>query len=181
MKRFEIITSLIKGVKNPVGAEIGVCNGVFTEYMLTHNPALVLYAVDPFIMYQKQYESGVVQHGFSTQNEFDEQFKSTKAKLAKFIDRCVLLRTLSAEAVNVIKNNSLDFVFIDGNHLYNYVKADIISYYDKVKNGGILAGHDYNPNDINHLTNTCRAVNEVFTKEDVTTGDDSTWWIKKGN
>jgi len=34
-------------------------------------------------------------------------------------------------------------VFIDANHSYEYVLADIIAWYPKIKIGGILCGHDY--------------------------------------
>ena len=37
----------------------------------------------------------------------------------------------------------VDFVFIDGNHHYSYVKKDIPCYWPKVKAGGWLTGHDY--------------------------------------
>lgn len=54
------------------------------------------------------------------------------------------------------KNNSLDFVFIDGSHQYEDVKKDIKAWLKKVKKGGILAGHDYNN------TNVKRAVDELL-------------------
>jgi predicted O-methyltransferase YrrM len=37
-----------------------------------------------------------------------------------------------------------DFVFIDASHKYEETKADIRLWYRKIKEGGILAGHDYN-------------------------------------
>lgn len=53
------------------------------------------------------------------------------------------VRLTSMEAVNNYQDNSLDFVFIDGNHEYEYVFNDIKHWILKVKSGGILAGHDY--------------------------------------
>jgi cephalosporin hydroxylase len=43
----------------------------------------------------------------------------------------------------MFENNSLDFVYIDANHAYNYVVQDIELWYPKVKKGGYLCGHDY--------------------------------------
>lgn len=40
-------------------------------------------------------------------------------------------------------DNHFDFVFIDASHLLEETKADIRLWYYKVKEGGILAGHDY--------------------------------------
>ena len=53
------------------------------------------------------------------------------------------IRLPSELAAKLYPNDSLDFVFIDGNHSYESVKLDIESWYPKVKSGGILAGHDY--------------------------------------
>lgn len=44
------------------------------------------------------------------------------------------------------ENDSLDFVFIDGDHSYDSVLKDMEDWYDKVKKGGVIAGHDYLPN-----------------------------------
>jgi predicted O-methyltransferase YrrM len=54
------------------------------------------------------------------------------------------VRLTSTEASKLYADNSLDFVFIDANHSYEFVKDDINAWYPKVKKGGILAGHDYN-------------------------------------
>jgi hypothetical protein len=40
-------------------------------------------------------------------------------------NRVSVLKKFSSEAVSIIEDESLDFVFIDGNHLYEYVKEDI--------------------------------------------------------
>ena len=49
------------------------------------------------------------------------------------------------EALHDIKAQSLDFVFIDGDHSFDYVVQDIIYWSKKVKSGGIIACHDYYP------------------------------------
>jgi hypothetical protein len=68
------------------------------------------------------------------------------------------LKLTSVEASKKFKDNSLDFVFIDGSHEYNDVRNDIISWLPKIKDGGILAGHDYT----NHFNGVIRAVNELL-------------------
>ena len=47
------------------------------------------------------------------------------------------------EALNDIPNESLDFVYIDGNHHFKYVAEDICGWSKKVRKGGIISGHDY--------------------------------------
>jgi hypothetical protein len=54
-----------------------------------------------------------------------------------------VIDNLSLEAVNEIEDKSLDICFIDADHRYGAVKADILAYIPKIKNGGILSGHDF--------------------------------------
>jgi cephalosporin hydroxylase len=57
------------------------------------------------------------------------------------------------------EDNSLDFVFIDASHDYQSVKQDIEAWLPKVRSGGIIAGHDYEPNE---FPGVVQAVNEAF-------------------
>lgn len=63
----------------------------------------------------------------------------------------------SSSASNFYWNESVDFVFVDADHTYEGVKKDIMSWWPKIKKGGVLAGHDYAWHD--HIQ---RAVNELF-------------------
>ena len=67
------------------------------------------------------------------------------------------IRHSSETASMMYEDDSLDFVFIDGNHQYEYVKADIEAWLPKIKVGGILAGHDYG-----WCVDVRRAVHEVL-------------------
>lgn len=42
------------------------------------------------------------------------------------------------------EDRSIDFIFIDANHTYEFVSKDIAAYLPKMKPGGIMAGHDFN-------------------------------------
>ena len=43
-------------------------------------------------------------------------------------------------------NGPIDFLFIDGSHRYRDVLADIVHWYPLIKKGGIISGHDFDPN-----------------------------------
>lgn len=64
----------------------------------------------------------------------------------------------STDAAQQYTDESLDFVFIDANHDYANVSADIQSWWPKLKFGGTMAGHDYglDRNDV------ARAVDDFF-------------------
>ena len=66
------------------------------------------------------------------------------------------IRMPSVEAAKQYQDRSLDFVFIDGDHAYASVMADILAWYPKVKRGGLLGGHDYGWQPL------ARAVHEVL-------------------
>jgi predicted O-methyltransferase YrrM len=53
------------------------------------------------------------------------------------------IKELSWDGANHYKDKSLDFVFIDAAHDYKSVKKDINAWFPKIKNGGVIAGHDY--------------------------------------
>ena len=75
-------------------------------------------------------------------------------------DNLVKLVPLSSiAAAKQYKDNSLDFVFIDAGHSYEEVRQDIKTWLPKVKQGGWLAGHDYNAPSFPGVS---KAVNELL-------------------
>ena len=61
------------------------------------------------------------------------------------------------EAASLFEDGSLDGVFIDADHTYEAVKRDIQNWMPKVREGGILAGHDY----VSTWPGVMRAVDEL--------------------
>lgn len=53
------------------------------------------------------------------------------------------LRGTSLEGSSSFEDGTLDFVFIDASHDYQSVKDDIEAWYPKVRQGGVISGHDY--------------------------------------
>lgn len=56
--------------------------------------------------------------------------------------RVEIIKSFSNVAVKDIEDDSLDFVYVDANHKYKYVYQDINLWYPKVKEDGIIGGHD---------------------------------------
>jgi predicted O-methyltransferase YrrM len=65
-----------------------------------------------------------------------------KTLLTPFGDRVEFCYESSTEFGKTLKEESLDFVFIDGDHSDEASYADFWMYYPLVKKGGIFAGHD---------------------------------------
>ena len=119
------------------GAEIGVRNGLYSEILCTLIPALELICVDPY----QSYDDYVELQGEKGQLILNEQFNKARSRLARF--NCKFMKMTSMDAVKRVPDNSLDFVFIDGNHSLQYVINDIAEWSKKVRIGGIVSGHDY--------------------------------------
>jgi len=98
----------------------------------------------------------------------------------------VLMRMDSIKASEIIANESLDLVFIDCQHEYEYVKKDIKAWLPKVKKGGIISGHDYNPKElyVPGFNGVGRAVNEEIEEINLEhddaepDGNNNVWWKK---
>lgn len=132
-----------------IGAEIGVAGGESAQAFLEHGVRF-LYLIDPWAPYDGLLETFP-----------DTDYKTAMDRLSPYASRHAHLRMKSEDAAQYIPP-ILDFVWIDANHRYEYVKRDLELYWPKIKIGGIMCGHDYTDN-----ADTCQvmtAVNE-FVKE----------------
>ena len=120
-----------------VGAEIGVSKGRFSRLICQYNRRAKLYCVDPW----NAYIGYVERKGIRGQVALDKHYEECKSRLAPY--NCELIKAFSMDAVKNFKDDSLDFVFIDGNHSFEYVVNDIAEWSKKVRVGGIVSGHDF--------------------------------------
>lgn len=54
------------------------------------------------------------------------------------------IHQLTSRRAAATLGGEFDFVYIDGNHIRDYVAEDIALWWPRVRSGGILAGHDWN-------------------------------------
>jgi hypothetical protein len=114
------------------GCEIGVFDGIFSELMFEIIPDLTLYLVDPYEKYKEDVRYKV---GFGNAERTAHERMKDK--------RTIWIKGRSENVHMHVPNRSLDFVYIDGNHMYDWVMPDIILWGRKVREGGMLSGHDY--------------------------------------
>jgi len=158
-----------------IGAEIGVLNGNTAYRILGARPLLIHYMVDPWTAPEKDssyYLTGD-SNSLKPAREHEIAYKRTLKRVEFAGDRAIILRMYSVEAEKIIKDNSLDFVFIDGDHSYAGVKKDIKLWLPKVKKGGWIGGHDYNHS---RLPGVKKAVDEVFNNLEL--DDNRTWFVR---
>lgn len=112
-----------------VGVEIGTFRGEFTEKFC--KSGLNIVTIDPWIAYSE-----------AKQQRQNLLYKEAKQRLAKY-ENCKIIRKTSMEAVDGFPDNSLDFVYIDGNHEFRFIAEDLVEWTKKVRQGGIISGDDY--------------------------------------
>ena len=116
------------------GAEIGVYKGEYTELLC--QAGLKMYGVDPWL----SYPSFVHPKG---QGRMEELYQEAKIRLAPY--DCTIIRKSSMGALADFEDESLDFVYIDSNHQFRFIAEDLFEWSKKVRDGGVVSGHDYHP------------------------------------
>lgn len=133
------LAKLFAELKFTRGVEIGTDQGQYAEVLCKTIPALELFCIDPWKA--EAYEPGYQPESFEKQEYFDKRYEEAKERVKDF--SCKLIRKTSMEALDSFPDNSLDFVYIDGNHDFLNVTQDMHFWYKKLRKGGILSGHDY--------------------------------------
>lgn len=130
----ESFIALLAAIGVRRGAEIGVWKGEFSEALCQGVSGLQLRCVDAW-------------GGDPTYHERKEAVswakvrRQAEARLSPY--RCRIDARCSIEAARDVRDRSLDFVYIDGNHGRDQVYADLAAWAPKVRRGGLVAGHDY--------------------------------------
>lgn len=122
-----------------IGVEVGTHRGEFANEILMRWAAGTLYCVDPWENLP-EYASQVQFLWDSESRQQDLQY--AQQLLQAYADRVRYMQMTSADAVTSFDDGSLDFVYLDGNHMEPYVSQDLQLWWPKVKPGGLLLGHD---------------------------------------
>jgi len=123
------------GNKPVVGVEVGSGAGGNAVNILSGWKEITkLWCVDCWLIYQGYTD-------FIKESD-QTQLRNECIIATVFHPRMHIIIDLSVEATKRFKDKSVDFVYIDANHAYKYVKEDILAWTPKVKKGGIIGGHD---------------------------------------
>ena len=109
--------------------------------------------------------------------EMDKMFVEAESiflERTKDYDNIVKIKKPSVEAAKDFEDGSLDCVYVDAEHLYDYIRSDIQAWKDKIKDGGVLCGHDY---DHNHSASISSILNEFGLMNEFTTYSDTSWSV----
>jgi hypothetical protein len=155
------------GIEGKDVVEVGCFLGVSTETILQFSPRR-LYAVDAWglnndyhdIQYLPQLNFGDVEARFR--------------EMAKGYKNIEVIKNLSVAAAHGFGDGTLDFVYIDAQHTYEGVRADISAWLPKVRKGGFIGGHDYPIDTVYHAVHSI----EAFKFKQIRDYKDTSWLVK---
>jgi hypothetical protein len=137
MDRIELLNIIFTLNQTGKGVEVGTFKGEFSKEILQRWQGK-LYMVDVWRELGEEYIDS------SNHKNFDGGvYGDCMNNIKGFEDKGIMVRSTSKVASDMFTDNSLDFVYIDANHAYDYVRQDIELWYPKVKSGGWVMGHDY--------------------------------------
>jgi hypothetical protein len=144
LDRASLIARLPKG---GVGAEVGSWRGDFAAQLLAGAEPRTLYLIDPWAYRgQAGYEQAMYGDAVAKgQESMDAIHDSVLERFREQTDagRVSVWRKRSGDAARELAAQSFDWIYIDGDHTYDAVKADLEAFLPLVRSGGILAGDDY--------------------------------------
>lgn len=172
----EILARLPQGPA--VAAEVGVFVGDLSELLLRGKPDLKLVMVDNWKAANagSPYALSGDPHAQLTQEEQDWLYEQTVGIVNFAQDRTSIMRMDSTDAAEEFPPGYFDLVFLDADHSYLSVVADIDAWASRIAPGGYIGGHDY-ANPVYPDFGVKRAVDE-FADGRLETGEDGTWFVR---
>lgn len=116
-----------------VMVEIGCFRGVSTELFAHH--VKTVHAVDPWTLENPDYDALPYPMIKEAERRFDQMCLGHP--------NIIKHKGFSVEMAKRFNPESLDLIYVDGDHRPQAVQADFDAWIPKVKPGGIIAGHDY--------------------------------------
>ena len=133
-------------VKNPVILEIGIHKGDFSEELLRKFNPKKLLLVDPWIayndlIYQKSWYGNTLH---SNQNIQDQYFLDVNKRFEKdILENKIELHRKTSDEFFLGNKSIFDLIYIDGNHLFEFVKKDVENSLKFINNDGLIVLDDY--------------------------------------
>lgn len=137
--RRKLLTQMPRGA---VCAEIGVWRGEFSERILQHTNPRKLHLIDPWLFqphYPRRTYGGRVA---GNQPDMDCIFEDVATRF-RHTANVVLHRGRSADVLPQFDDGYFDWVYIDGDHSFEAVLADLRMCFAKTKSDGVIAGDDF--------------------------------------
>lgn len=192
LRRWDVCVGLLPSRGAGHFVEVGTKDGRTASAVLKALPGITVTAIDPWIPLPN-----------ASEDYSDHNFKEIERKFWENVgphrDRVKMLRMTSEDAADRFNVESdpcrallytsengmngaefdvlppIDLVFIDAGHDFANCLADIQAWWPLVREGGFLAGHDYN----HKFPGVMQAVAKCFPLMNVAVCPDSVWVVQK--
>ncbi len=118
-------------------AEIGVLKGDYANLISMQSPSK-LYLIDPWISIPD-----ISHRWHSVPQEEMNNYKNEVFNMFSNNDKIQILEKYSVDAVIGFEDNYFDWVYLDANHSYSFVKEDLNNWWVKLKPNGYICGNAY--------------------------------------
>jgi hypothetical protein len=133
--------------RHAICAEIGVWEGDFSQRILDRTQPAKLHLIDPWRYEQDSIYKDSLYGGQigGSQAKLDQVYARVCKRFASAVagQQVLIHRGDSHVVCEQFEDEYFDWIYIDGNHLYEYAIRDLNMYYRKVKAGGYITGDDY--------------------------------------
>ncbi len=141
--RATVLFNLVKEHGWKLGVELGVLDGRTYLYLLRRCRGLTMVGVDLWTSYPEK-EAEFAEGGRSyIERPMGQYRKHVVYHAQKYGARSRLIRADTVQAAQEFEDGSVDFVFVDADHTYEAVLADIDAWLPKIRSGGQMLGHDW--------------------------------------
>jgi predicted O-methyltransferase YrrM len=167
---FNRIKLILKYISNPKSIlEIGTHQGEFAIKLYDNFKPDKLVLVDPWkfetdYIYQKSWYGGSEMHiiGQTKQDNYYEKVKKIFNEGLK--NNTVEILKMNSDEAFIQNKIKFDLIYIDGNHLYNFVLKDILNSINFLNRDGIIVCDDFNSKGW-WEDGVTKAVNEIVEKK----------------
>lgn len=139
--RAAMVTALLNTLSVQRFAEIGVWKGELAQKILQTCPSIeAYYMIDPWRRLSNWKKPFNVD-----QATFEGVMNEALSRTEKYSEKRIVLRGATVKKISMIPDDSLDAIYIDGDHTLRGITIDLINAYTKVKSGGLILGDDFVP------------------------------------
>lgn len=139
--------------------EIGVYEGDYSSIILSALPSCELNLVDLWDplgndFFYSEFEK----------ESLDKSYQKVKERFGN-VENVKIIKGDSKELFNKFEDEYFDWIYIDGDHSYEGVCLDLKNWMPKVKKGGVISGHDFDPDlswEVTSKFGVNKAISEFF-------------------
>lgn len=139
--RHDICVNVVNEFQCKNVAELGVYKGDYAQNLLSKCPV-----IDKYIMIDPWRNLSDWNKPANKDNDtFEAFYQETMQKTDFAKEKRIVLRGKTTEIIDQVEDESLDFIYIDGDHTLKGITIDMINFWSKMKPDGIIFGDDFSP------------------------------------